>query len=143
MLSNTCKYAIRAVVYLSLYSTPEKKTGIKTVSDDLQIPTPFLGKILQSLARNKILASTKGPNGGFSLGQPAGDITLMDIVDVVDGNDIFDTCMVRTTKCSDEAPCGIHDSVTAIRKELKHFFTNQTIADLATEFRSDSGRIRI
>ncbi len=143
MLSNTCKYAIRAVVYLSVYASPEKKTGIKTISENLEIPTPFLGKILQSLARNKILASTKGPHGGFSLGRPAGDISLMDIVEITDGKDIFDTCLVRTTKCSDEAPCGIHDSVTAIRKELKHFFMNQTIADLATEFRSDSGRIRI
>ena len=143
MLSNTCKYAIRAVVYLSVYASPEKKTGIKTISENLEIPTPFLGKILQSLARNKILASTKGPHGGFSLGRPAGDISLMDIVEIVDGKDIFDTCLVRTTKCSDEAPCGIHDSVVAIRKEMKHFFMNQTIADLATEFRSDSGRIRI
>lgn len=143
MLSNTCKYAIRAVVYLSVFGSAEKKTGIREISEKLEIPTPFLGKILQSLARNKILASAKGPNGGFCLGRSAVDISLMDIVEIVDGTDIFDTCLVRTTHCSDESPCGIHDSVTAIRKELKQFFINQTIADLATEFRRDSGRIRI
>lgn len=143
MLSNTCKYAIRAVVYLSVYATPEKKAGIREISDKLDIPTPFLGKILQSLARNKVLSSTKGPHGGFCLGRPAEEISLMDIVAIVDGTDIFETCLVRTTKCSDEEPCGIHDSVTAVRKELKHFFLNQTIADLASEFRRDSGRIRI
>ncbi len=77
------------------------------------------------------------------MGRPADDISLMDIVEIVDGTDIFDTCLVRTTQCSEESPCGIHDSVTAIRKEVKQFFENQTIADLATEFRRDSGRIRI
>ena len=143
MLSNTCKYAIRAVVYLSVYSSPDKKTGIKEISDQLEIPSPFLGKILQALARKKILSSTKGPHGGFTLGRAPEDISLMDIVEIVDGTDMFDTCLVRTTKCSDEEPCGVHDSVTAIRKELKHFFIHQTIADLASEFRRDSGRIRI
>ncbi|MDF1572191.1 MAG: Rrf2 family transcriptional regulator [Bacteroidales bacterium] len=143
MLSNTCKYAIRAVVYISVYASPEKKAGIREISGKLEIPTPFLGKILQSLARNKLLISTKGPHGGFSLGRPAEDISLMDIVEIVDGTDIFDTCLVRTTPCSDESPCGIHDSVTPIRKELKHFFLNQTIADLSTEFRRDSDRISI
>jgi Rrf2 family protein len=143
MLSNTCKYAVRAVVYISVYASPEKKAGIREISEKLEIPTPFLGKILQSLARSKLLSSTKGPHGGFSLGRPAEEISLMDIVEIVDGTDIFDTCLVRTTQCSDHAPCGIHDSVTPIRKELRQFFINQTIADLSTEFRRDSGRISI
>ncbi|MEX0988420.1 MAG: Rrf2 family transcriptional regulator [Bacteroidales bacterium] len=143
MLSNTCKYAIRAVVYLSVFSTAQKRIGIKEVSEKLDIPSPFLGKILQSLVRKKILISTKGPHGGFSLGRPAEDISLMDIVEIVDGSDIFDTCLVRTTKCSDDEPCGIHDQITSVRKELKNFFFNQTIRDLSTEFKRDSGRIRI
>lgn len=143
MLSTTCKYAVRAVVYLSVYASPEHKIGIREISDKLDIPSPFLGKILQSLARNKILSSNKGPHGGFSLGRPGEDISLMDIVEIVDGTDLFETCLVRTTKCSDEEPCGIHDSVTALRKELKQFFLNESIADLASEFRRDSGRIRI
>ena len=52
MLSNTSKYAIRAVIYLALYSTKEKKVGIKEVASELDIPSPFLGKILQQLARH-------------------------------------------------------------------------------------------
>jgi Rrf2 family protein len=143
MLSNTCKYAIRATVYLSVYSTSDKRIGIKEISSKLDMPSPFLGKILQSLARNKILVSTKGPNGGFSLARSAEEIPLMDIIEIMDGPEIFDTCLVRTSKCSDESPCGIHDSISSVRKELKSFFLNQTIHDLSTEFRRDSGRIRI
>lgn len=143
MLSNTCKYAIRATVYLSVYSNPNKRIGIKEISEKLDMPSPFLGKILQTLAKNKILVSTKGPNGGFSLGRAAEDISLMDIVDIIDGTDIFDICLVRTSKCSSEKPCGIHDSVTSVRKELKNFFINQTVGDLASEFKSNSKRINI
>ncbi len=143
MLSNTCKYAIRAVVYLSVYSSASKKIGIKEISQKLELPSPFLGKILQSLARNKLLISTKGPHGGFGLGRASEDISLMDIVEIVDGPDIFETCLVRTTICSDEEPCGIHDNITGMRKELKQFFIDQTIDDLASEFKRDRKRIRI
>jgi Rrf2 family transcriptional regulator, iron-sulfur cluster assembly transcription factor len=143
MLSNTCKYAIRSVVYLSVYASNEKKIGIKEISKALDIPSPFLGKVLQTLARKKILNSIKGPHGGFNLGRPAVDISIMDIVEIIDGTDIFDICLVRTTHCSDEEPCGIHDRITAVRKEMKETFINQTIDDLSTEFKRDSGRIRI
>lgn len=143
MLSNTCKYAIRSIVYLSVYASSTKKIGIKEVSEALDIPSPFLGKIMQTLARKKILNSIKGPHGGFSLGRPAADISIMDIVETIDGTDIFDICLVRTTHCSDEEPCGIHDKITALRKEMKETFINQTIDDLSTEFKRDSGRIRI
>ncbi|MBT8387492.1 MAG: Rrf2 family transcriptional regulator, partial [Ignavibacteria bacterium] len=94
MLSNTCKYGIRAVIYLAANKGESKKIGIKTISKDLAIPTPFLGKILQSLAKQKILSSTKGPNGGFGLGKDAGEITLLDIIIAIDGRDVIDMCLI-------------------------------------------------
>jgi Rrf2 family transcriptional regulator, iron-sulfur cluster assembly transcription factor len=143
MLSTTSKYAIRATIYLSVFSTDKKRIGIKEISEKLNIPAPFLGKILQMLARNRILVSTKGPHGGFSLGRSAEDISLLDIVEVIDGTDIFDLCLIRTTPCSDEEPCGLHDKFHPIRSDIKKFFINQTIADISSEFRRDKERIRI
>lgn len=143
MLSNTCKYAVRAVIYLSVYASDKKKVGIKEISSELDIPSPFLGKILQTLAKHKILNSTKGPNGGFTLSKPPEEIPLMDIVEIIDGTDIFTTCLIRSTECSDEEPCGLHDNITAVRKQLKNVFMNQTVNDLASEFKRNSGRINI
>lgn len=59
MLSSTCKYGIRAVTYIASKSKDNKKIGIKQISRDLDLPTPFLAKILQMLAKQKILSSTK------------------------------------------------------------------------------------
>jgi Rrf2 family transcriptional regulator, iron-sulfur cluster assembly transcription factor len=143
MISNTCKYAIRAVIYLSLYSSSKKKVGLKEISDKLDIPTPFLGKILQTLARQKILVSTKGPNGGFTLGREAIDITVMEVIELIDGTDTFDTCLIRTSKCNDDEPCALHEKVTEVRKQLKLMFVTQSIADLADEFREKPGKIKI
>ena len=143
MLSNTSKYAIRALIYLSLFSTESKKVGIKEISEKLDLPTPFLGKILQVLARQKLLISSKGPNGGFALGRPAIEIPLMEIIEIIDKTDSFDDCIIRTTPCTHEAPCSIHNRIYTLRKEMKGLFTTQTIADLADEFRQDKDRIKI
>jgi Rrf2 family protein len=99
MLSNTCKYAIRAVIYLSVNEKKGVKIGSKQISKDLEIPLPFLGKIMQQLAKNKILASTKGPHGGFSLSKPAESIFLIEIVNLFDGSEVFDSCLLGLSLC--------------------------------------------
>ena len=132
MLSNTCKYAVRACIYLALNADEDKKIGIKKIAEDLDIPSPFLGKILQLLAKNKILASTKGPNGGFSLGKSAKKITLMDIVDIIDGDDNFNSCIIGLKSCThEEAHCPIHKDFQPIREQAKQLFMRQDIGELA------------
>ena len=143
MLSNTSKYAIRAVIYLALFSTKEKKAGIKEISKELDIPSPFLGKILQLLARHHILGSSKGPHGGFYLNKPAIDISLMEIIELIDGSDTFNQCVIRTSPCSHEDPCSLHDKIAPLRREERMLFSTESIADLVTEFREGKDRIRI
>lgn len=143
MLSNTCKYAIRSVIYLELYASPEHKLGLKEISVELGIPAPFLGKILQMLTRHQILDSAKGPHGGFSLKKPAIDISLMEIIDIIDGEDAFNQCLIRTSTCSKESPCSLHDKVAPYRKGLKSILMTESIADLTSEFRKGNEKIMI
>jgi Rrf2 family protein len=99
MLSNSTRYGIRAVIYLA--GRPDKKiqTGITTISRDLDLPAPFLAKILQQLVRHKILNSSKGPHGGFSLLKDPKEITLFEIVKVIEGDDIFNNCIIHNLSC--------------------------------------------
>jgi Rrf2 family iron-sulfur cluster assembly transcriptional regulator len=137
MLSNTSKYAIRAMIYLALNADKEKKTGIKKISGDLNIPSPFLAKILQVLAKHKLLASTKGPNGGFSLAKDPKIITLYEIVRIIDGNDIFDKCLISLRSCYEEnMPCAVHKKYEPIRNEIIKLFQQQDIRDLANDIKT-------
>ncbi len=108
MFSATSKYAIRAVLYLGLLQKKNKeenkefKVGIKKLAEDLKIPSYFLGKIMQTLAKNKILTSYKGPNGGFSFNRDINDIYLIDIVRIFDGDDVFHTCLLGLHLCNNE-----------------------------------------
>jgi len=131
MLSNTCKYAVRALIYLGKYSEDGTKIGIKKISSDLVIPTPFLGKILQNLVKQKILVSTKGPNGGFGLGKKTSEISLYEIVRIVDGEDFFKNCLIGLQPCSthalSEKPCPVHARFGPIRAQLLQFYQETTI----------------
>ncbi len=135
MLSNTCKYAVRSVIYLALNQEEGKKIGIKQISKDLDIPTPFLGKILQTLAKQKMLLSNKGPHGGFSLAVDAYKIALLDIVKIIDGLDVFDNCLIGVNTCKsaheNNRPCPVHDQFCELRSKMFKLFKEETIGKIA------------
>jgi Rrf2 family protein len=134
MLSNSCKYGIRAVVYLASRHT-RNNIGIREISGDLGLPSPFLAKILQQLARHKILNSVKGPNGGFSLKKKPESITMLDIVKIIDGDNLFKNCLIHEGACNDvrksRKACPVHEDYSVIRSKIDGLFRNKTIADLA------------
>ena len=136
MISNTCKYGIRAIIYIAVNIEEEKKVGIKKIAEDLDLPGPFLGKIMQTLAKNKVLNSVKGPNGGFSLAKDPQNISLYDIVSIIDGTDVFDECMIGVKICeanpSNASLCPFHERSHSVRKQLVKVFKEQTIGDFAT-----------
>jgi Rrf2 family transcriptional regulator, iron-sulfur cluster assembly transcription factor len=134
MLSNSCRYGIRAVIYLASQPLSNGKTGIKKISSDLNLPTPFLAKILQQLAKQKILSSSKGPHGGFSILKDPKKITLLDIVNTIDGNDVFTNCIMHNGSCEsvekDKRQCTLHKEYEKTRMDLFKLFGNKTIYDL-------------
>ena len=137
MLSNSCRYGIRAVIYLASQPLSNGKIGIKKISNDLNLPTPFLAKILQQLAKQKILSSSKGPHGGFSLLKDPHKITLLDIVNTIDGSDTFTGCIMHNGTCEgvekDKIRCPLHEDYEKPRRELIKLFSNRTIYELVVK----------
>ena len=143
MLSKTSKYAIRAMIYIAKNTKPNEKIGLKKIAEELDIPSPFLGKILQTLAKRKLLLSTKGPNGGFSVNRNMGDITILKIIEIIDGLDFFNDCLLGLD-CHDhleDGRCPIHDKYEPIKDQLKQFFENQTIDELVEEIEKSENQI--
>lgn len=140
MLSNSCRYGIRAVTYIASQPKQNGKTGIKKISKDLNLPTPFLAKILQQLTKQKILISSKGPHGGFSLLNDPKTITLLDIVKTIDGEDIFTNCVVHNCSCTSvdelKLPCPLHEDYEKVREDLIKLFSGKTIYDLVKRINS-------
>jgi Rrf2 family iron-sulfur cluster assembly transcriptional regulator len=134
MISSSCRYGIRALIYIASRPAGTRMTGLKQISKDLKLPSPYLAKILQQLAKRKILYSTKGPNGGFSLLKDPKKINLLDIVKTIDGDEIFTNCLIHNTSCAcvDEQKdiCPLHDNYASVREDLIKVFSNNSIYDI-------------
>lgn len=132
MLSTSCKYALRAAVYLMAQSHEGTKAGIKEIAEEIEANEHTTGKILQLLVREKIIVSAKGPNGGFYIPPSGKKIFLIDIVEVVDGVHFFFECGLGLRKCSEQKPCPIHHSYKVSREKLYQEFCSITIQELAS-----------
>ncbi|MCW8898946.1 MAG: Rrf2 family transcriptional regulator [Flavobacteriales bacterium] len=130
MLSKSCVYALRAIVYVGHNSSENHKIGIKEIGEELDLPVHFLSKILQSLVKHNILQSTKGPHGGFYINEVSGKIKLLRIIEVVDGLSFFHKCGLGMHECSDTHPCPLHDDFIVFREGLYKIFATKTINDL-------------
>ncbi|HSI91664.1 MAG TPA: Rrf2 family transcriptional regulator [Adhaeribacter sp.] len=130
MLTKTTEYGLRAMLYIALHALPDKKVGIKEVANELELPLAFIGKILQDLVRKGLLASTKGPHGGFYLELPASSITIMDVIREIDGLEAFKRCGLGLKQCSDSHPCPLHQDFKVYRDGLAKLFSNRTLQDL-------------
>ncbi len=135
MLSNSCKYAIRSVIYLALNSKTDLKIGSKEVALKLNIPQPFLAKILQELTRKHLISSTKGPMGGFFLTDENLNNSVLDIVSCIDGLDAFNICFLGLHTCSGDKPCSVHHIVEPFKREIFSKLSYKTIAQFAEDIR--------
>ncbi|MFN3404628.1 MAG: RrF2 family transcriptional regulator [Cytophagaceae bacterium] len=140
MLSKSCEYALRAVFYITVNAKDGKNVGIKEISEELDMPAPFLAKIMQSLAKNKIVNSIKGPNGGFFIKNPK-KISLIDIVESIDGTEFFHRCTMGLKKCSNVKPCPIHNQMKGYRDELKTVLSQKTLDQVMAELESNKSFI--
>lgn len=139
MLSQKCKYAIRAVLYLPIENDLGKGLkGGKEVSKALKIPLAFTGKILQELARKNIISSVKGPGGGFYLSKENHRIPIIKIIEAMGDLSYFHSCGLGLSECSEDTPCPIHDTFKISRDNLLALFESKTIGDLGQEI-NESG----
>lgn len=128
--SRSAEYAIRGCVHMAALA-PGEYALVKNIAAQAGIPAHFLAKILQDLARDGFLKSSKGPGGGFRLNQPAAEISMLRIVEAVDGAGRYQRCIGGSPECHDRAPCGMHDSWKALRSRIIDYLGGTSIADLA------------
>lgn len=135
IFTNATEYAIRGLAELA-----GRSTGGNMLLDQLvtgtDLPRDFMAKIFQKLVRGGILVSAKGRGGGFAVARPAHQISLMQVVEAMEGPQLLDRCVVGLEKCNDQMPCPQHDLYKPIRQRLKDYLNTTTVADLASSLKA-------
>jgi len=78
-------YAVQALVFMANQKQQTKPVASHHIAQARGIPERFLLKVLKPLVSSRVLTSVKGPNGGYRLARPAGDISLLQVLEAVDG----------------------------------------------------------
>lgn len=133
MVSKTCEYAIRAMLFIAQHSRRGEKTGVKQIASAIDSPEPFIAKILQDLRKKGLVLSGKGPAGGYYLDEAGMKYSLADIVRAVDGDKLFKGCGLGLSACSEKKPCPIHDEFAIVRRRIKSMLEASTLGDYNSE----------
>ncbi len=130
MLSQTCKIGIKAVIFLASKYDAGEKAMIKEIASHIEASEHTVGKLLQNLVRQDVIKSLKGPAGGFYLSKAQLEQPVRNIIDAIDGKQIFCDCGLGLSKCSATHPCPIHNEYKEVRDLLDKIFSTKRVIDL-------------
>ena len=128
LISKTCEVALKSAIFLSAQVRNKGGISVKVISNEIGESEHTISKVLQQLARKKLVCSKTGPLGGFYLMQSQQHITLMDIVKEIDGIDIDAVCILGLSQCSSEKPCPLHHSFQPVKKKFTTLLKKSTLA---------------
>ena len=133
MLSNSSKYAVKALVYLVNHSSEDNKILVKHLAKATDVPQPYLSKILQQLTAKHYLSSIKGRNGGYFITKAQGENSVLDIIVEIEGKDTLQLCILNFDHCDSKKPCPIHHLVASQKDALRKSFKTIKLKDLGDE----------
>ncbi|MDP3293100.1 MAG: Rrf2 family transcriptional regulator [Sulfuricurvum sp.] len=132
MLSSACQDTIRAAVWLSTKPVGEFHR-IQEISEALDLPFHFMAKSLQKLVHAGIIISQRGAAGGVTLSRNASEITLLSIIDAVDGSTFFDACVLGIGNCESEKPCALHSQWDKWRQEMLEMYDAMCLSEITDD----------
>ena len=136
MLSNSAKYALKAVLFLAVHSNEHKKIMIKDIAKPINVPQAYIAKLLQELSKQEIISSTRGINGGFFLTELNRKQPIMNVIFSIDGSYKMNSCLLSLENCNELVPCPLHHIVNPMRSQLIESLKAKTIEELALEIKS-------
>jgi|SRR5208283_2639808 len=126
VITREADYAIRCILYLS--ENEGKISMVEGIAREMHIPRSFLAKILQKLARASLVKSFRGVKGGFQLTKDPSEISLLDVVEAIEGEVAMNVCALDEKLCSRSVACPVHPSWLEIKKDIKKMLKKYNFA---------------
>jgi Rrf2 family transcriptional regulator, iron-sulfur cluster assembly transcription factor len=124
-------YAIRAMLLLAR-ADANGLLSARRIADAMAIPVRFLPQVLGDLQRAGLVAAAPGRSGGYRLSRPAEDITLLEVVEAVEGESRRRTCVLRASPCGHNGHCDVHDVFFTAQERMLLTLGTATLASVAS-----------
>jgi Rrf2 family protein len=122
-------YAVRAM--LALARAPDGQLiSVRRIAEEMTIPVRFLPQVMGDLAAAGLVEATTGRAGGYRLARPATEVSLLDVVEAVEGDSRRRTCVLRGGPCALDGSCDVHDVFFAAQDAMLQALAQARLADL-------------
>lgn len=135
-ITRQADYAVRAVLDLALHPDGER-TFSEEIASRQDIPNAFLAKIFARLSAEGIVITRRGVKGGVRLARPANQITLLHVIEAIDGRITLNRCTRRPGECPRDATCAVHPVWLALCATIRAQLSNITFEALAASARAN------
>jgi Rrf2 family protein len=129
-ITRQADYAVRAILYLAQLN-PGTRASTAQIAREQRIPLTFLAKIVSQLSAAGIVRATRGAHGGVTLAHDADDITLLDIVEAIDGPIMLSECTLNPTTCIQSDQCVVRVVWCETRADLVKRLSQSNFGQLA------------
>ena len=134
-LTRAAEYGVRCVLYLC-GAGKGRVVSRKELAREMAIPEQFLGKLARQLARQGILEITQGSRGGLRILHSPGEITLLEVVEAIEGEILLNDCLMYPGYCSRDRVCAVHPVWERARENLRATLRE---ADFSTLLQKECG----
>ncbi|PWH16938.1 MAG: Rrf2 family transcriptional regulator [Anaerolineae bacterium] len=124
-ITRQADYAVRAVTFLARLGA-DHRAATSTIAQEQQIPPSFLAKIVSQLSVAGLLTTSRGARGGVSLARPPKDISLLEVVEAIDGPIMLNECVGDSGSCKFSDDCPMHPIWCEAQHELVQKLKNTT-----------------
>lgn len=129
-ISKEADYALRAVLYLSRL-TDGQQIATNKIAGEQQIPTSFLAKIVARLSSAGVIRTSRGAHGGVSLARPGSEISVLEVIEAIDGPIAINACVLHPGECPLGETCTLHDIFCKAQEALVGQLRSTTFARIA------------
>lgn len=131
MFGRTADYALRALLFLTQEGADGRFVRADAIAKATGMPRNYTGKVLNALAKARLVTSARGPTGGFRLAANPGTITAARVVDLFADPPTSRRCLLGAKRCNRARPCSAHQRWTVVLDAQRAPLDATTIADLA------------
>lgn len=129
-LSQRADYSVRMMVDLASMSNGQRTT-INEIARRQDVPEPFMAKIASHMATAGLVATQRGTGGGLAMARPADRITLLQIVEAIDGPIALTRCTLELIRCPRSTKCAVHPVWEQAQRQLKELLSHTRLSDIA------------
>jgi Rrf2 family iron-sulfur cluster assembly transcriptional regulator len=136
IIRRNTEYAIRALVHLA--ANQESVPSAWEIADSQEVPLEFLQKILQKFVKGGIVESRRGAQGGFALAKEPGEVTLLEIVETMQGKLAMNRCFLGRDGCPRAPKCPLKHNWLQMEDQIASHMAGITLQDLVDQVRESS-----